>query len=391
MERVLIALFSVILLAGGCQKAPAGPAECAQVARAPAAFLAYWYFPRGSYWVYQKRGASPVEVDTVTVIGSRVRVFQPGQTTYGLPTCTELYDYTCWHSNRRYFPGVSPNSGFRGLEFFESQEESGHWFVTQSTENMYDIGFLWSYPQLPVGQPIANTGPTLLDTLPVSVPAGRFARSVHLRIDAVHDSTKGAFVRSYHLTRGIGYTRKVYANLGTWELVKYHLAPPVTALFRLDSAPAPGEALAAGVSILPWLAPVIGAFFMLPADGCKLVEPACELPKPVCKFVKPHGKFVKQGCDFGIHACEFIKPGCEFILRACERPKPGCGFGIPACERALHAGEGILRGGKRALPAFPPNGYLCRPRPYPCWLCFPVFGSRSALPCSPPRCCWYWA
>ncbi|MBJ6109005.1 hypothetical protein JAO73_08290 [Hymenobacter sp. BT523] len=134
MERVLISLFSVILLAGGCQKSPAGPTECTQVARASAAFPAYWHFPQGSYWVYQKRGSTPVEVDTVTVIGSRVRVFQPGQTTYGLPTCTELYDYTCWHSNRRYFPGVSPNSGFRGLEYFQAEGQESQWGVAQNSE-----------------------------------------------------------------------------------------------------------------------------------------------------------------------------------------------------------------------------------------------------------------
>ena len=209
----------------GCRKTPAAPAQCGQVSKAPAAFLANWYFPQGSYWVYQKRGSQPVEVDTVTAIYAQVRVFQPGATTYGLPTCTELYDYTCWHSNRRAFPGYSPNNGFRGLESFETQEESGQWFVSQTSDYMYDLGFLWSYPQRPVGQPIANTGPTLLDTIPVIVPAGTFSRSVHLRSNATRDSARGAFLRSYHLTRGIGYTRKVYANLGTWELRSYYIAP----------------------------------------------------------------------------------------------------------------------------------------------------------------------
>ncbi|MBJ6109004.1 hypothetical protein JAO73_08285 [Hymenobacter sp. BT523] len=55
----------------------------------------------------------------------------------------------------------------------------------------------------------------------MSVPAGRFPRSVHLRIPFLFDSAR----YDYHLTRGVGYTRKAYANLGTWELVKYHLAP----------------------------------------------------------------------------------------------------------------------------------------------------------------------
>ncbi|WP_152559749.1 hypothetical protein [Hymenobacter sp. IS2118] len=218
-------LIAVLTSASNCDKSSPPASECPQVRRAPAEFLAYWYFPMGSYWVYHKRGANPTEVDTVTVIGTEVRVFQPGSNTYGLPTCVELYDYALWHSNRRYFRGYSSFNDFRGLESFETQEEGGQWFVTQNAQNMYDIGFLWSYPQRPVGQSIANRGPILLDTLPVRVPAGTFNRSVHLRVNAVHDSTQGPFVRSYHLTRGIGTTRRVYANLGTWELTSYYLAP----------------------------------------------------------------------------------------------------------------------------------------------------------------------
>ena len=226
MKALLLSLTAAMLLAGGCKKTgDAAPAECAQVSRAPATFLAYWYFPKGSYWVYQKRGSNPVEVDTVTVIYTEVRVFRPGATTYGLPTCTELYDCALWHSNRRYFRSTSVNDGYRGSESFETQEENGQWFVSQGANYMYRLGFLWSYPQRSVGQPIANTGPTLLDTLPVTVPAGTFPRSAHLRVNAVNDSTQGPSVRSYHLTQGIGTTRRVYANLGTWELRSYYIAP----------------------------------------------------------------------------------------------------------------------------------------------------------------------
>ncbi|WP_035557475.1 hypothetical protein [Hymenobacter sp. IS2118] len=220
-------LLTVLTSASSCDKNSPPPAECPQVRRAPAEFLAYWYFPTGSYWVYHKRGANPAEVDTVTVIGTEVRVFQPGFNTYGLPTCTELYDYALQHSNRRYFPGTSSNNGFRGLESLQTQEEGGQWFVTQESRaaNLSPLGFLWSYPQRPVGQPIANQGPILLDTLPVRVPAGTFNRSVHLRIPFLDDSARVDYLYSYHLTRGIGTTRRVYANLGTWELTSYYLAP----------------------------------------------------------------------------------------------------------------------------------------------------------------------
>lgn len=227
MKTLLFAVGACLLLAAGCRKAAPAPSECAQLQRAPAEFLAYWYFPKGSYWVYQKRGAQPVEVDTVTVIGTRVRVLSPDATTYGLPTCTELYDYTLWHSNRRYFRGFSSDDGFRGLELLHTQGGGGQWFVSQNSEaDIVPLGLLWSFPQAPVGQPIAHSGPTLLDTIPVAVPAGRFPRSVHLRIPFLYDSTGGVnYLYDYHLTRGVGYTRKVYANLGTWELRSYYIAP----------------------------------------------------------------------------------------------------------------------------------------------------------------------
>lgn len=218
---------ALLLLGSGCRKTPAEPAQCAQVQRAPAAFLAYWYFPKGSYWVYQKRGSQPVEVDTVTVDGAETQVFQPGDPVRLLPTCTELPALTLQHSNRRYFRGFSSNNGFRGLEILNGHAEGSEWFVRQSSEaSLIPLGFLWSYPQRPIGQPIANTGPTLLDTLAVTVPAGSFYRSVHLRIPFLYDSANATnYLYDYHLTHGIGYTRKVYANLGTWELRSYYIAP----------------------------------------------------------------------------------------------------------------------------------------------------------------------
>jgi hypothetical protein len=213
------------LLAGACRKeTPA--AVCAQVATAPAAFLQHWYFPVGSYWVYHRLGSQPLQVDTLTVVSAEQRVFQPGASTYGAPTCTNLYELVMWHSNRQVFRGYSSLDDFRGQERLYSQEENGHWFVSQVSEsNLSPLGFLWSYPQRPVGAAIANGGPILLDTLPVHVPAGAFPRSAHLRIAYFRDSSRVDYLYDYHLTQGIGYTRLRYANLGTWQLASFHIAP----------------------------------------------------------------------------------------------------------------------------------------------------------------------
>ena len=39
----------------------------------------------------------------------------------------------------------------------------------------------------------------------------------------VQDSADGNFLRRYHLTRGVGFTRKVYTQIGTWELIAYKI------------------------------------------------------------------------------------------------------------------------------------------------------------------------
>ena len=219
-------LASALLLALGlsaCKKQTV-VGECAQVVRAPQAFLDYWFFPEGSYWVYQQRGSSPAVLDTVRAAPPQTRVFKPGQATYGLPTCVAIYEAHFGHSNRTFFRGYSDLNQFRGSESIFCQGNDNGWGIRQSNTagNTYSTGLILTYPLPAPGGMLSATGPTLLDTLPVRVPAGQFRGSLHFAT-SFRDSTEGNFVRRYQLTRGVGFTRKVYTGIGTWELVAYKI------------------------------------------------------------------------------------------------------------------------------------------------------------------------
>ncbi|AHJ95452.1 hypothetical protein [Hymenobacter swuensis] len=201
--------------------------DCDQVEKAPQEFLDYWSFPPGSYWVYKQRGSVPAVFDTVRG-GTQTRVFKPGQATYGLPTCVTLYEAHFTHSNRTFFRGYSSLQNFAGGESLFCQGSGNEWGVQQSNEagNIYSTGLILVYPLPPPGTMLSRLGPTLLDTVPVTVPAGRFPHSLHFGTAFIDSTTSGInFLRRFHLARGVGYTRKVYTRIGTWELVAYKINP----------------------------------------------------------------------------------------------------------------------------------------------------------------------
>lgn len=67
MKYLLYLLLLLPLLASSCKKdVPA----CETITDVPPAFLAYWQFPAGSWWVYQLAGSRPAVYDTVRAIGA---------------------------------------------------------------------------------------------------------------------------------------------------------------------------------------------------------------------------------------------------------------------------------------------------------------------------------
>jgi len=222
---VTVCLWTLVLWGSACKKQDVGQV-CAQVVQPPPAFLAYWFFPKGSYWVYRQRGSMPAVLDTVRVESTLTRIFQPGDVTYGLPTCTEVHEAHFSHSNRQFFRGYSALDNYAGMEHLFCQGNGTTWAIQQSNEagNIYSTGLVLAYPFSAPSTALATTGPTLLDTSAVSVPAGYFRRSFQFAT-SFRDSTASNFLRRYQLSSGVGYTRKIYSQIGTWELISYQIAP----------------------------------------------------------------------------------------------------------------------------------------------------------------------
>ncbi|WP_152559750.1 hypothetical protein [Hymenobacter sp. IS2118] len=218
MKRLFLLLLATAL--SSCRKQPA---ECPQLTRAPQAFLDYWYFPKGSTWVYQLRGTSPAVYDTMRVSFAR----ESHSTRYSdgdkrVP-CVQGYQASVTHSNRTYFPGA----GGLGTEYLASDPlfRGEDWVLTHTSS----VGTLYS-PEVGFGYPI-RLGQKLLDrltfadTAAVTTPAGTFAHSVHLIPDygSKVDSTKRNWIRHLYYSRYVGTTKVVYTNNQTWELLTYKI------------------------------------------------------------------------------------------------------------------------------------------------------------------------
>ncbi len=214
------ALAALLLAAtlGACQKQPA---ECPRLTRAPQAFLDYWYFPEGSTWVYQLRGASPAVYDTMRVSSAR----ESHSTRYSdgdnrVP-CVQGYQVSITHSNRTYFPGANQP----GTEYLASDPifHGEDWVMNQ----LSSVGTLYS-PEVGFGYPI-RLGQKLLDrltfvdTAAVVTPAGTFRHSVHLIPDygSKVDSTQRNWIRHIYYSRYVGVTKVVYTNNQIWELLTF--------------------------------------------------------------------------------------------------------------------------------------------------------------------------
>ncbi|MBC6700264.1 hypothetical protein [Hymenobacter sp. BT190] len=225
MKKIIPSIFMLSVCLASCRKEEVIQ-ECPQVGQAPQAFLNYWYFPEGSYWVYKQRGSVPAILDTVRAFSVKKRLFKPGENTFGLPTCVEIYECNFSHSNRSFFRGLSSLQNFTGFEHISSLYTGDEWGAQQATEagNMYSPGLILSFPLPSPGTRLTAAGPMLLDTMAVTVPAGQFRHSLHFAI-SFRDSTTANFLRRYQLSRGIGYTRLVYTQLGTWELIAYKITP----------------------------------------------------------------------------------------------------------------------------------------------------------------------
>lgn len=217
---IRIFMVGVLMILGACGK-QATVTECPQLTRAPQAFLDYWYFPEGSYWVYRLRGINPAVYDTLRVVfaqESHLTQYEDGNSRV---PCVQGYQTALTHTNRTYFPGT----GKLGTELLASDPAfyGQDWAVTHVSEvrTLYspEVGF--GYP-IRLGQQLLSRL-TFVDTSAVMTPAGTFRQSVHMVPDYGNkvDSTAFNWIRHLYRSRYVGVTKIVYTNNQTWELVSF--------------------------------------------------------------------------------------------------------------------------------------------------------------------------
>lgn len=195
--------------------------DCPQLTRAPQAFLDYWFFPKGSLWVYRLQGSTPAIYDTMRV----ARADEHHTTYYSdgdvIEPCIQNYQAYLTHSNATYFPGT----GKLGAEAFSSDPHfhENEWVLSHFSDvrTLYspEVGF--GYPIRP-GQNLLNRL-TVVDTAAVATPVGTFRQSVHLVPDfgPKVDSMQANWIRHLYRSRYVGITKVVYTNKQTWELVYF--------------------------------------------------------------------------------------------------------------------------------------------------------------------------
>lgn len=221
MKTIWIPLAVALLLAaalGACKKEPQ---ECGKLTSAPQAFLDYWYFPKGSFWVYRLRGSNPIVYDTMRVTRSDERHTTSYSDGDPIQPCIQNYQSYLTHSNTAYFPGTGRLGGesFATDPLFHGED----WVLNHGSDvrTLYQpqVGFI--HP-IRLGQQLLNRL-TYVDTTAVATPAGTFRQSVHLVLDYVPrvDSLQANWIRHLYRSRHVGMTKVVYTNNQTWELIAF--------------------------------------------------------------------------------------------------------------------------------------------------------------------------
>ncbi len=239
MKHLLYVLLSLPVLATSCDKTATDGGDqprvpCASVAEAPPAFLRYWYFPTGSWWVYQLKDSVPAVYDTVRLGTDREfrQPYDPG----GAQPCVWMYYGQFRHSNRTYFPGPPlmaggpPQQGTESLYSFTGTSLT-RWGVSHTSEaGFYPAEACFIYPFI-IGQPVQRH--LVSDTLKVTVPAGTFARTVHIQFNpTVSAPTDFSYITDCWWVYGAGIVKRTFSvsqsvplSGTTWELINYHIAP----------------------------------------------------------------------------------------------------------------------------------------------------------------------
>lgn len=226
MKNLLYLSLLLPFILGSCHK---NQYVCKEqdLVEAPPEFLQYWYFPKGSYWIYKLQDTVGV-YDTMRVTSDYKRYCKgddPHNPDCDQGNCIWMYSNTWEHSSDKYFRVMGcPTKGQQGLTTYYLGD---YWAISGNTNcfSSYLPDFLLKYP-FKVGEKyMGNNLIVSEDTL--NVVAGMFPKTLEIIPDygTAIDSIKAYYVKKLYICPNVGVIKWQYSQSGTWELVEYDVTP----------------------------------------------------------------------------------------------------------------------------------------------------------------------
>lgn len=222
-KQYFIAILSLFLFAcGGDAKLLCKEDELVE---APPEFLRYWYFPKGSWWVYQLQDTVGV-YDTMRVVSDYKRYCNrdgANDSDCDQEPCTWMYSNTWEHSNYTFFGG---NKQFPPQNFNSSYYLGSYWTTQGGSDylKVYPPPYLFVSP-FTIGEKYMGNNEIISEDS-VQTPAGLFVRTLHIIPDKLAmDSTTSDYVKHLYLTPDVGVVKWHYTHNKVWELIAYDVTP----------------------------------------------------------------------------------------------------------------------------------------------------------------------
>lgn len=223
MKKIHYLLLLLPFILGSCDR---NQYVCKEqdLVEAPPEFLQYWYFPKGSYWIYKLQDTVGV-YDTVRVTNDHKRYCKgddPHNPDCDQGNCVWMYSNTWEHSDTTFFYS-KPN--YPANHYTTSYYFGTYWAVAGSGSAASTPPYLFKYPYTINETFLGNTKVVSEDT--INVIAGTFAKTVHIIPEPVkdNDSSKYDYVKHLYITPQVGVIKWHYTHNKIWELVEYDVTP----------------------------------------------------------------------------------------------------------------------------------------------------------------------
>ncbi|MBX7241796.1 MAG: hypothetical protein K1X92_08610 [Bacteroidia bacterium] len=221
-RQYFIAILSLFFFAcGGDSKLLCKEEELVE---APPEFLRYWYFPKGSWWVYQLQDTVGV-YDTMCVVSDYKRYCNrdgASDPDCDQAPCTWMYSNTWRHSDTTFFywnPNYLP-------EHYNSSYNLGNYWVVQGGGGggTYAPPYPFVYP-FTIGEKYMGNNEIVSEDS-IETPVGVFARTLHIIPDKFQlDSTINKYVQHLYISPDVGVVKWHYTHHRVWELIAYDVTP----------------------------------------------------------------------------------------------------------------------------------------------------------------------